>query len=132
MFLDALCKALDQRGTLDVLRQKLKFYGETITLAVFKPVHSLNPELWHQFEQNVLTVIRQVKYDTNNENELDLVLFLNGIQNCRQKVPSLRIGAPSACESRRACQHQGPWSRGFLMRHPRHSLPYAPLNTKTL
>lgn len=79
LFLDALCKALDQRGTLDVLRHKLKFYGETIALATFEPGHSLNPELWQQFEQNRLTVIRQVKYDPSNENELDLVLFLNGL-----------------------------------------------------
>ena len=79
LFLDALGKDLDQRGTLEILRHGFKFYGKTIQLAVFEPGHQLNPGLWQQFEQNRLSVVRQLRYDPGNENELDLVLFLNGL-----------------------------------------------------
>lgn len=73
LFMDGLGKALEQQGTLEVLRRGVKFYGQTVKLAEFEPAHRLNPGLWVQFEKNRLTVVRQVKYDPSNENELDLV-----------------------------------------------------------
>ena len=79
LLLAALCKVLDQRGSLDVLRHGFKFYGQTVRLAYFEPGNDLNPAVWDLFEKNHLTVVRQVRYDPSNNNELDLVLFLNGI-----------------------------------------------------
>lgn len=43
IFLDALCKVMDQRGALSVLRQGFKFHGQQIRLAYFAPGHGLNP-----------------------------------------------------------------------------------------
>jgi type I restriction enzyme, R subunit len=79
LFLDALCKVLDQRGSLDVLRHGFRFHGQQIRLAYFEPGNNLNPDLWDLFGKNRLTVVRQLRYDLNNDNELDLTLFLNGI-----------------------------------------------------
>ena len=79
MLLDGLCKALDQQGSLAVIRHGLKFYGQTVRLAFFAPAHGLNPDVEARYDANRLTVLRQVKYDPNNENSIDLVLFLNGI-----------------------------------------------------
>ena len=79
LFLDALCKALDQRGSLEVLRHVFKFYGQKIRLAYFEPGNTLNPAVWDLYEKNRVTVVRQVRYDPKNDNELDLVLFLNGL-----------------------------------------------------
>lgn len=79
LLLAALCKVLDQRGSLEVLRHGFKFYGQSVKLAYFEPGNHLYPPLWEQYEQNRLTVIRQLRYDPNNENELDLTLFLNGL-----------------------------------------------------
>src|SRR5438132_7846906 len=41
--LDRLASVLDSQGTLDVTRHGLKFYGEQIRLAYFRPAHGLNP-----------------------------------------------------------------------------------------
>ena len=79
LFLDALCKVLDQRGSLEVLRHGFKFYGKQVDLAYFEPGNTLNPAVWDLCEKNRLTVVRQVRYDPHNDNELDLVLFLNGL-----------------------------------------------------
>ena len=54
-------------------------YGVKFRIAYFKPETSLNSELQSQYNKNILTVTRQVKYSKLNENSLDLVLFINGI-----------------------------------------------------
>lgn len=79
LILDELCKVLDKRGTLEILRRGFSFYGRTIHLAYFEPGNNLNPDTWDLYSKNVLTVARQVRYDPKTDNELDLVLFLNGI-----------------------------------------------------
>ena len=42
--LDELCKAMDSRGTLDVLRHGFKCFGKTIEVAYFRPRHGMNPD----------------------------------------------------------------------------------------
>ncbi len=74
-----LCKELDLRGTLDVLRHGIVDYGVRFTLAYFKPESGLNPETIALYAQNRLTVTRQVKYSLKNENSVDLVLGINGL-----------------------------------------------------
>src|SRR3989338_8383757 len=70
--LSDLCKSLAARGSLDVLRHGFKCYGKQIEIAYFKPSHGLNPETIKLFENNRLTVTRQLKYSTKNENSIDL------------------------------------------------------------
>jgi type I restriction enzyme, R subunit len=72
---------LDQRGTLDVLRYGIELLGlrSPLPLAQFKPAFNLNPDITARYAANRLRVVRQVKYSLQNENCLDLVLFLNGI-----------------------------------------------------
>ena len=79
LFLKELCKVMDQRGSLEVLRHGLPFYGRKVRLAFFKPGSQKNPDLWTLYGQNRLLVVRQLRYDPKNDNELDLVLCLNGI-----------------------------------------------------
>jgi len=79
--LDRVRTQLDQRGTLDVLRNGVEMVGakSAITLAQFKPAIGLNPAILERYQANRLRVIRQVKYSVHNENCIDIVLFLNGI-----------------------------------------------------
>ncbi len=72
-------KELDLRGTLDVLRHGIVDYGVRFQMAYFKPPSKLNQETLDLYNQNVLTVTRQVKYSQQNENSVDLVLGLNGL-----------------------------------------------------
>jgi len=79
--LDRLRKSLDDRGTLDVVRNGMEIIGAKgmVSLAQFKPAMGMNPEIVARYNANRLRVVRQVRYSLANENCIDLVLFLNGI-----------------------------------------------------
>jgi type I restriction enzyme R subunit len=81
VLLDRLRAQLDQRGTLDVLRNGIDMMGlkKALKLAEFKPAFGLNPDILARYEANRLRVVRQVRYSLHCENSIDLVLFLNGI-----------------------------------------------------
>ncbi|MGC3962654.1 MAG: DEAD/DEAH box helicase family protein [Rhodocyclaceae bacterium] len=73
---------LPDRGTLDVLRRGVEMLGlkEPLMLAQFKPALAINPATQAKYAANRLRVVRQVCHSPNNpKEELDLVLFLNGI-----------------------------------------------------
>ena len=77
--LDALVKAMDTRGSLDVIRHGFKFYGKTIVCAYFKPAHGLNDETLAQYRRNRLVVTRQVFFSTETSESIDMMLSVNGI-----------------------------------------------------
>lgn len=79
--LDRIRKALDDRGTLDVIRHGVEMVGpkEPIRLSQFKPALGMNPDLQARYAANRLRVVRQVRFSLHNEKSLDLVLFLNGV-----------------------------------------------------
>ena len=72
---------LDQRGTLDVLRHGIEMLGlrDKLSLAQFKPALAMNADIMARYAANRLRVVRQVHYSLHNENNIDLVLFLNGL-----------------------------------------------------
>jgi type I restriction enzyme R subunit len=76
--LDTLVKALDARGTLDVLRHGFKFFGKKLDCAYFKPAHGMNPEILAKYAKNRLVVIRQVRFIEGGDQSVDVVLFVNG------------------------------------------------------
>jgi type I restriction enzyme R subunit len=73
--------SLDQRGTLDVLRHGIEMLGlrGKLSLAQFKPALGMNPDILARYAANRLRVVRQVRYSQDNQNCIDLVLFLNGL-----------------------------------------------------
>jgi type I restriction enzyme, R subunit len=79
MLLDRLRKALDERGTLEVLRVGVDMLGlkAPLKMAQFKPALAMNPDLQTRYAANRLRVVRQCR--TNHDDIIDLVLFLNGI-----------------------------------------------------
>jgi type I restriction enzyme R subunit len=77
--IDRLKRELERRGALDVLRGEVKDNGCKFRLAFFRPVSGLNEELRQLYQANVFSVVRQLRYSEQNENSIDLVLFLNGI-----------------------------------------------------
>ena len=60
--LDDLCKAMDSRGSLDVIRHGFKCYGETVKVAYFAPAHGMNPEVAALYAKNRLTIVRQLLF----------------------------------------------------------------------
>ncbi len=79
--LTRLRTSLDQRGTLDVLRHGIELLGlrDKLSLAQFKPALAMNADILTRYAANRLRVVRQVHYSLHNENNIDLVLFLNGL-----------------------------------------------------
>lgn len=73
--------AINQRGTLAVLRHGIDLLGlrQTLALAQFKPALAMNPDILARYQANRLRVVRQLRYSQHNENALDLGLFINGI-----------------------------------------------------
>lgn len=79
---DRIRKNMNERGTLDVLRRGVEMLGlkQPLELAQFKPALAINPAIQAKYAANRLRVVRQVCHSLNNpKDELDLVLFLNGI-----------------------------------------------------
>lgn len=77
-------RALEQDGTLDVLRHGFKVPGVKINLCSFKPDHGMNPEALARYGTNRLRVVPEVAYSPHFREgdynpRLDLVLFVNGI-----------------------------------------------------
>ena len=72
---------IHQRGTLDVMRRGVEMLGlkTSLLLTQPKPALAINPDIQARYAANRLRVVRQVHYSLQNENNIDLVLFLNGI-----------------------------------------------------
>lgn len=79
--LNRLRDQMNQLGTLDVLRSGFDVMGvkQKIKMAEFKPALAINADIIKRYEQNRLRVIRQLHYSTQNNNSIDVVLFLNGL-----------------------------------------------------
>lgn len=77
-FFTRLSGEIGKRGVVDVLRKGYKFNGNTFDL--YYPLPSqLNPSAKAAYKQNIFGVIRQVRYSTQNTNEIDFVVFINGL-----------------------------------------------------
>lgn len=91
-FLKRLTTELAARGSLDVFRRGVKDMGVTIRLTYFKPASTAGPELVKRYEQNRLSVVRQLPYDAGHKKTLDLTIFLNGIPLVTAELKNLVTG----------------------------------------
>jgi type I restriction enzyme R subunit len=79
-FSERLGKEIDIRGTIDVLRKGVVDLGVKFQLAYFAPAHDLTAENRDKYNSNRSTVTRQIRMSETNVNDsIDLVFFLNGI-----------------------------------------------------
>lgn len=72
-----LVRALDDVGSLAVLRQGFRCYGKTIRMAYFAPNSQISDLTQKQYDANILKVTRQIKTEFNEIP--DVVLSVNGI-----------------------------------------------------
>ena len=78
-FLSRLDEGITERGLLSVLREGITDRGVRIRLAYWKPENDKNPETLADYAGNILSVMRQVKYSSKNENSIDMLIFVNGL-----------------------------------------------------
>ena len=78
-FLKRVAAQLDQRGVIDVLRRGIEDVGARFKLVYFAPGTDLNEVLAEKYWANEMSIVRQLRYSTRNENSVDTVLLVNGI-----------------------------------------------------
>jgi type I restriction enzyme R subunit len=77
MLLDSLIKELSAKGALSILREGFKCVGKTVRLAYFAPNTGLDPSATERYDDNRLTIVRQVR--TKSGAIPDMVLAVNGL-----------------------------------------------------
>jgi len=78
--LSRLNKEIDSKGLIYVLRKGFNdVHGGNIKTLFFQSNSSLNPERRKKYLQNKFLLVRQLHYSPNNNNSIDIVIFINGI-----------------------------------------------------
>jgi type I restriction enzyme R subunit len=77
--LSRISSEISKKGLITVLRDGITDRGVYLDLVYFKPKSGLNPEHHHLYGTNEFQLVRQLHYSTQNNNSIDMVLFLNGI-----------------------------------------------------
>ena len=114
-FLKQLQKALQQRGTLDVLRQGIKLIpGIKFSLCYFKPASSLNKNLIDLYNANILSVIDELEYSSKNGNRIDIALFVNGIPLATLECKNLTTGSTFKHAERQYIKDRAPAGEPIL------------------
>src|SRR5712692_3214934 len=107
--LQRLVKELDNRGTLDVLRNGIIDYGVRFHLAYFKPASGLNPETQRLYEANRLTILRQLHYSLKEQRDaVDLILCLNGLPVATVELKNRFTGQEAEDARRRYMEDRDP------------------------
>jgi type I restriction enzyme, R subunit len=75
--INSLCKEIESKGILAVLREGFKCVGKTIRVAYFAPNTALDPAAFELYAANRLSIIRQV--NTKSGAIPDIVLAINGL-----------------------------------------------------
>lgn len=78
-FIQRFSDEVNHLGILHVLRHGFQDRGITLKVIFWKPETSLNEETIRQYNTNIFHCTRQLHYSKNNENSVDIVLFINGI-----------------------------------------------------
>ena len=78
-FCKRVARELDRRGVIEVLRRGVEDLGARFKLVYFAPGSDLNEMLAEKYWANRMSVVRQLRYSTKNDNSVDTVLFVNGI-----------------------------------------------------
>ena len=76
-----LSKEIDNKGLIHVLRKGFNdLHGGNIKTLYFQPQSNLNPNYRKtKFLKNKFLLVRQLHYSPNNNNSIDIVIFINGI-----------------------------------------------------
>jgi len=88
-FLVRLDEKIKELGVIEVLRKGVKHFDKTIDLFYRKPSSTYNPNDAAKYAANEFAVTQELKYSLENENRLDLTIFVNGIPviTCELKNP---------------------------------------------
>lgn len=79
-FFYRLISEINEKGTINVLRNGFKDVGCYFKLFYPKPNNNKNQDLFEQFEKNIFSVIDELEYEQKDVSKrIDLVVFINGL-----------------------------------------------------
>ena len=84
-----------KRGPLHLFQGNAKFeagYGARFHLVFYKPASGLTPEHELLYEKNRLAVVRQLRKSEKNDNQIEMVLVVNGIAVVRVELKNYLTG----------------------------------------
>ena len=96
---------LDRVGTLELLRRGFKFHGRRLYVACFRPAHQLSSGLVARYEQNRLTVTRQVPVRSGGDDRVGLLFAVNGVPVATCEVADLAF-EETWCDAAREYRHE--------------------------
>lgn len=119
----------DKRGLLDVVRNGVKDRGQHIKLAYFRPPTSLNPETEALYAKNRLTVMRQVYYDPESKNSIDMLLSLNGLPIATVELKNAFTGQRSINAIIQYIKDREPTQKTKLIHYKKRALVHFAVDT---
>ena len=70
---------IGKEGIVKALQKAIEIRGIKLHLAYRKPSNALNSTSIENYNKNTLSIIRQLYYSKENQNSIDMVVFLNGV-----------------------------------------------------
>lgn len=116
-FIKRFNEEVDLRGIIDVIRNGITDRGYKFKLAYFRPETTLSQEGWYLYKKNILNETRQLKYSTQNENSVDIVLLLNGIPLIALELKNQITGQDSSNAQKQFMYDRDPRELIFRFKH---------------
>jgi len=116
-FIKRFNEEVDLRGIIDVVRNGITDRGYKFKLAYFRPETTLSQEGWNLYNKNILNETRQLKYSTQNENSVDIVLLLNGIPLIALELKNQITGQDSSNAQKQFMYDRDPRELIFRFKH---------------
>ncbi len=91
-FLARLNKKISQKGVIHILRKGIKYYELNIKLFYPKPASNKNPDDLKKYQNNIFSVTKELIYSENHNNEIDAVIFINGIPIITAELKNILTG----------------------------------------
>ena len=79
LIVERFCREVKMVGLLRVFRQGFTDHGIKFRAVFWKPETSINETTIKEYASNIMHCTRQLHYSLQNENSIDMVLFINGI-----------------------------------------------------
>lgn len=130
---DAVVKRIaaecDTRGLLDVVRNGVRDRGQHLRLAYFRPPTRLNPDTERRYDQNRLTVMRQVRYDLDSNRVIDMLLSLNGLPIATIELKNAFTGQRAEHAIDQYKKDRVPTAKTPLLQHKKRALVHFAVDT---
>ncbi len=78
-FYKRLHQQIQEKSIVNILRQGIKTAETHLELYYKLPTSQLNRDTIQNYQENIFSVTRQLKYKENHQLALDLVIFINGL-----------------------------------------------------